>query len=97
MSPYQYATMVCSKYKERVRRLSGLGMQISPALGKEHCTDASIIFFSENGKCQEDPSKPSDTACNIGVISLSRFLRLEKVLLFQVVFGRPVEDLSAIE
>ncbi|XP_022119550.2 A disintegrin and metalloproteinase with thrombospondin motifs 16 [Pieris rapae] len=32
MSPYQYATIVCSKYKERVRRLSGLGMQISPAL-----------------------------------------------------------------
>ncbi|KAI8420420.1 hypothetical protein MSG28_008914 [Choristoneura fumiferana] len=31
-SPYQYATMVCTKYKERVRRLSGLGMQISPAL-----------------------------------------------------------------
>ncbi|XP_046970368.1 A disintegrin and metalloproteinase with thrombospondin motifs 16-like [Vanessa cardui] len=31
-TPYQYATMVCSKYKERVRRLSGLGMQISPAL-----------------------------------------------------------------
>ncbi|KOB64852.1 Uncharacterized protein OBRU01_20113 [Operophtera brumata] len=31
-SPYQYATMVCSKYKERVRRLSGLGMQISPVL-----------------------------------------------------------------
>ncbi|KAJ0174316.1 hypothetical protein K1T71_010462 [Dendrolimus kikuchii] len=31
-SPYQYATMVCSKYKERVTRLSGLGMQISPAL-----------------------------------------------------------------
>ncbi|CAD0203361.1 unnamed protein product [Chrysodeixis includens] len=31
-SPYQYATMVCTKYKDRVRRLSGLGMQISPAL-----------------------------------------------------------------
>ncbi|XP_063830905.1 A disintegrin and metalloproteinase with thrombospondin motifs adt-2 [Ostrinia nubilalis] len=29
-TPYQYATMVCTKYKERVRRLSGLGMQISP-------------------------------------------------------------------
>lgn len=26
--------MVCTKYKDRVRRLSGLGMQISPALGQ---------------------------------------------------------------
>lgn len=27
--------MVCTKYKERVNRLSGLGMQISPVAGKE--------------------------------------------------------------
>lgn len=33
-SPFQHATAVCSKYRERVRRLSGLGMQISPVLGK---------------------------------------------------------------
>lgn len=32
-SPFQHASTVCSKYKEKVRRLSGLGMQISPAIG----------------------------------------------------------------
>lgn len=33
-SPFQHASTVCTKYKERVSRLSGLGMQISPAVGK---------------------------------------------------------------
>lgn len=33
-TPFQHASMICSKYKDRVRRLSGLGMQISPSLGR---------------------------------------------------------------
>ncbi|XP_072942488.1 A disintegrin and metalloproteinase with thrombospondin motifs 16-like [Epargyreus clarus] len=56
-SPYQYATMVCSKYKERVRRLSGLGMQISPALEdpdrpcRVACQDERVAhrFYLVNG------------------------------------------------
>ncbi|XP_068894503.1 A disintegrin and metalloproteinase with thrombospondin motifs adt-1-like isoform X3 [Tenebrio molitor] len=32
-SPFQHASMICSKYKERVGRLSGVGMQIPPAVG----------------------------------------------------------------
>ncbi|XP_041985063.1 A disintegrin and metalloproteinase with thrombospondin motifs adt-1 [Aricia agestis] len=57
MTPYQYATMVCSKYKERVRRLSGLGMQISPALEEPDrpcrvaCQDERVAhrFYLVNG------------------------------------------------
>ncbi|RVE53006.1 hypothetical protein evm_002304 [Chilo suppressalis] len=55
-TPYQYATMVCTKYKERVRRLSGLGMQISPvpdrtcriALSRRTC--ASSLLPSERSR-----------------------------------------------
>ncbi|KPJ04103.1 A disintegrin and metalloproteinase with thrombospondin motifs 18 [Papilio xuthus] len=57
-SPYQYATMVCSKYKERVRRLSGLGMQISPVLEdpdrpcRVACQDERVAhrFYLVNGQ-----------------------------------------------
>ncbi|CAK1584204.1 unnamed protein product [Parnassius mnemosyne] len=57
-SPYQYATMVCSKYKDRVRRLSGLGMQISPALEDPDrpcriaCQDERVAhrFYLVNGQ-----------------------------------------------
>ncbi|KAH0813432.1 hypothetical protein GEV33_009359 [Tenebrio molitor] len=34
-SPFQHASMICSKYKERVGRLSGVGMQIPPACPDE--------------------------------------------------------------
>ncbi|PSN53910.1 hypothetical protein C0J52_02463 [Blattella germanica] len=33
-TPFEHATTVCSKYRERVRRLSGFGMQISPVACK---------------------------------------------------------------
>nr|CAD7577313.1 unnamed protein product [Timema californicum] len=33
-TPFEHASGVCDKYKERVRRLSGLGMQISPTAGE---------------------------------------------------------------
>ncbi|XP_045452573.1 A disintegrin and metalloproteinase with thrombospondin motifs 16-like [Melitaea cinxia] len=67
-SPYQYATMVCSKYKERVRRLSGLGMQISPALEDPDrpcriaCQDERVShrFYLVNG---QDGWFPLGTAC----------------------------------
>ncbi|XP_045777197.1 A disintegrin and metalloproteinase with thrombospondin motifs adt-1-like [Maniola jurtina] len=68
MSPYQYATMVCSKYKERVRRLSGLGMQISPALEDPDrpcriaCQDERVAhrFYLVNG---HDGWFPLGTSC----------------------------------
>ncbi|XP_037873682.1 A disintegrin and metalloproteinase with thrombospondin motifs 16 [Bombyx mori] len=67
-SPYQYATMVCSKYKERVRRLSGLGMQISPALEDPDrpcriaCQDERVAhrFYLVNG---HEGWFPLGTAC----------------------------------
>ncbi|XP_068620634.1 A disintegrin and metalloproteinase with thrombospondin motifs 16-like [Battus philenor] len=67
-SPYQYATMVCSKYKERVRRLSGLGMQISPALEdpdrpcRVACQDERVAhrFYLVNG---EEGWFPLGTSC----------------------------------
>ncbi|KAM3960344.1 LOW QUALITY PROTEIN: ADAMTS metallopeptidase stall [Aphomia sociella] len=67
-TPYQYATMVCSKYKERVRRLSGLGMQISPALEDPDrpcriaCQDERVShrFYLVNGN---DGWFPLGTAC----------------------------------
>nr|CAD7401636.1 unnamed protein product [Timema cristinae] len=33
-TPFEHASGVCDKYKERVSRLSGLGMQISPTAGE---------------------------------------------------------------
>lgn len=33
-STLEYATVICSQYSERVRRLSGLGMQLSAAVGE---------------------------------------------------------------
>lgn len=43
-SPFQHASMLCSKYKERVRRLSGLGMQILPVVGR-YAIKVQINFF----------------------------------------------------
>ncbi|KAG7301272.1 hypothetical protein JYU34_014187 [Plutella xylostella] len=67
-TPYQYATMVCTKYKERVRRLSGLGMQISPALEdpdrpcRVACQDEGVShrFYLVNG---QEGWFPLGTAC----------------------------------
>ncbi|CAB3229125.1 unnamed protein product [Arctia plantaginis] len=67
-SPYQYATMVCTKYKDRVRRLSGLGMQISPALEDPDrpcriaCQDERVAhrFYLVNG---HEGWFPLGTAC----------------------------------
>ncbi|KAL4704761.1 hypothetical protein ACJJTC_009778 [Scirpophaga incertulas] len=67
-TPYQYATMVCTKYKERVRRLSGLGMQISPVAEEPDracriaCQDerAAHRFYLVNGN---DGWFPLGTAC----------------------------------
>lgn len=44
-SAFQHATTVCSKYKERVRRLSGLGMQISAAIGTLKINKSLIIII----------------------------------------------------
>ncbi|CAG9856832.1 unnamed protein product [Phyllotreta striolata] len=73
-SPFQYASMVCSKYKERVRRLSGLGMQISPAIEdpdrscRVACQDDFIShrFYLVNG---EDGWFPFGTDCSKGMAS----------------------------
>lgn len=32
-STLEYATVICTQYGERVRRLSGMGMQLSPVVG----------------------------------------------------------------
>lgn len=73
-SPFQQASMICSKYKERVRRLSGLGMQISPAVEdpdrscRVACQDDFIShrFYLVNG---EDGWFPFGTDCSKGMAS----------------------------
>ncbi|XP_046752796.1 A disintegrin and metalloproteinase with thrombospondin motifs adt-1-like isoform X1 [Diprion similis] len=70
-SPYQFATSICSKYKERVRRLSGLGMQISPSIEDPDrpchvaCQDDTVShrFYLVNG---ENGWFPFGTACSKG-------------------------------
>ncbi|XP_018565898.1 A disintegrin and metalloproteinase with thrombospondin motifs adt-1-like [Anoplophora glabripennis] len=70
-SPFQHASMVCAKYKEKVRRLSGLGMQISPAVEdpdrpcRVACQDDSIShrFYLVNG---EEGWFPFGTDCSRG-------------------------------
>jgi hypothetical protein len=44
-TPFEHATKVCSKYRERVRRLSGFGMQISPAARKILLTFLFIVHL----------------------------------------------------
>ncbi|RZB54415.1 A disintegrin and metalloproteinase with thrombospondin motifs 7-like [Asbolus verrucosus] len=68
-SPFQHASMICGKYKERVRRLSGLGMQISPAVEdpdrpcRVACQDENIShrFYLVNG---EEGWFPFGTDCS---------------------------------
>ncbi|KAL1512738.1 hypothetical protein ABEB36_002278 [Hypothenemus hampei] len=70
-SPFQHASMICSKYKDRVRRLSGLGMQISPSLEdpdrpcRVACQDENIShrFYLVNG---DDGWFPFGTDCSKG-------------------------------
>lgn len=38
-TPFEHATTVCRKYRERVRRLSGFGMQISSVARKTILTE----------------------------------------------------------
>lgn len=67
----QHATTVCTKYKERVRRLSGLGMQISPAVEdpdrpcRVACQDENVShrFYLVNG---EEGWFPFGTDCGKG-------------------------------
>nr|XP_022913950.1 A disintegrin and metalloproteinase with thrombospondin motifs adt-1-like isoform X2 [Onthophagus taurus] len=70
-SPFQHASMVCTKYKDKVRRLSGLGIQISPIIEdpdrpcRVACQDESIQhrFYLVNG---EDGWFPFGTDCSKG-------------------------------
>ncbi|KAJ8924447.1 hypothetical protein NQ315_007244 [Exocentrus adspersus] len=70
-SPFQHASIVCTKYKERVRRLSGLGMQISPSVEDPDrpcriaCQDDTIShrFYLVNG---EEGWFPFGTDCSKG-------------------------------
>ncbi|XP_076268234.1 A disintegrin and metalloproteinase with thrombospondin motifs adt-1-like isoform X2 [Rhynchophorus ferrugineus] len=68
---FQHASIICTKYKDRVRRLSGLGMQISPSLEdpdrpcRVACQDENIShrFYLVNG---EDGWFPFGTDCSKG-------------------------------
>ncbi|XP_056633352.1 A disintegrin and metalloproteinase with thrombospondin motifs adt-1-like isoform X1 [Diorhabda sublineata] len=76
-TPYQHASMICSKYKEKVRRLSGLGMQISPAVEdpdrscRVACQDDFIShrFYLVNG---EDGWFPFGTDCSKGMAATKK-------------------------
>ncbi|KAJ4448313.1 hypothetical protein ANN_10328 [Periplaneta americana] len=71
-TPFEHATTVCSKYRERVRRLSGFGMQISPVAQdpdrpcRVACQDDEVNhrFYLVNG---EDGWFPFGTDCSRGV------------------------------
>jgi thrombospondin motif-containing protein 18 len=55
--------MICSKYKERVGRLSGVGMQIPPAVGKIQSLQNSQNTQKYTFLLQEDPDRPCRVAC----------------------------------
>ncbi|XP_065167157.1 LOW QUALITY PROTEIN: A disintegrin and metalloproteinase with thrombospondin motifs adt-1-like [Atheta coriaria] len=86
-TPFQHASVVCSKYKERVRRLSGLGMQISPALEdpdrpcRVACQDESIAhrFYLVNG---EEGWFPFGTDCSRGLADKKAYCISGKCLEF---------------
>ncbi|KAJ3648726.1 hypothetical protein Zmor_020505 [Zophobas morio] len=68
-SPFQHASVICGKYKERVGRLSGVGMQIPPAIEdpdrpcRVACQDENILhrYYLVNG---EDGWFPFGTDCS---------------------------------
>ncbi|CAH0552165.1 unnamed protein product [Brassicogethes aeneus] len=86
-SPFQHASMVCNKYKDRVRRLSGLGMQISPAIEdpdrpcRVACQDENIShrFYLVNG---EEGWFPFGTDCTRGSSDKKAFCISGKCLEF---------------
>ncbi|XP_049778621.1 A disintegrin and metalloproteinase with thrombospondin motifs adt-1-like [Schistocerca cancellata] len=77
-TPFEYATTVCSKYKERVARLSGLGMQISATAHdmdrpcRVACQDDQVShrFYLVNG---EDGWFPFGTDCARGATERKAF------------------------
>ncbi|XP_059477396.1 A disintegrin and metalloproteinase with thrombospondin motifs adt-1-like [Neocloeon triangulifer] len=70
-TPFEHASAVCSRYKERVRRLSGIGMQISPSVEdpdrpcRVACQDEAVPhrFYLVNG---EEGWFPFGTDCGRG-------------------------------
>ncbi|KAK9696181.1 Reprolysin family propeptide [Popillia japonica] len=86
-SPFQHASLVCTKYREKVRRLSGLGMQISPAVEdpdrpcRVACQDETIPhrFYLVNG---EDGWFPFGTDCSKGTANKKAYCISGKCLEF---------------
>ncbi|KAI4468517.1 adamts a disintegrin and metalloprotease with thrombospondin motifs protease [Holotrichia oblita] len=86
-SPFQHASLVCTKYREKVRRLSGLGMQISPAVEdpdrpcRVACQDETIPhrFYLVNG---EDGWFPFGTDCAKGTANKKAYCISGKCLEF---------------
>ncbi|XP_030752678.1 A disintegrin and metalloproteinase with thrombospondin motifs adt-1 isoform X2 [Sitophilus oryzae] len=84
---FQHASIICTKYKDRVRRLSGLGMQISPSLEdpdrpcRVACQDENIShrFYLVNG---EDGWFPFGTDCSKGSTEKKAFCISGKCLAF---------------
>ncbi|KAG8329988.1 metalloendopeptidase activity protein [Homalodisca vitripennis] len=86
-STLEYATMICTQYSERVRRLSGMGMQLSPALEDPDrscriaCQDETVLhrFYLVNG---EDGWFPFGTDCTKGDTTKKAFCIRGKCLEF---------------
>uniref|UniRef100_A0A8D8WU53 A disintegrin and metalloproteinase with thrombospondin motifs 18 n=2 Tax=Cacopsylla melanoneura TaxID=428564 RepID=A0A8D8WU53_9HEMI len=87
ISAVEYATKLCSKYSERVRRLSGLGVQLSPTSEDAHrpcrvaCQDESVLhrFYLVNG---EEGWLPFGTDCSRGEVGKKAFCVTGKCLEF---------------
>ncbi|XP_065338554.1 A disintegrin and metalloproteinase with thrombospondin motifs adt-2-like isoform X2 [Cloeon dipterum] len=86
-TPFEHASAVCSRYKERVRRLSGIGMQISPSIEdpdrpcRVACQDEAVPhrFYLVNG---EEGWFPFGTDCGRGVRSRQAYCVSGKCLEF---------------
>lgn len=87
MSAVEYATKLCTKYSERVRRLSGLGVQLSPTSDDAHrpcrvaCQDEAVLhrFYLVNG---EEGWLPFGTDCSRGDASKRAYCVAGKCLEF---------------
>ncbi|XP_071454884.1 A disintegrin and metalloproteinase with thrombospondin motifs adt-2-like [Hetaerina americana] len=86
-TPFEHASQVCSGYREKVRRLSGLGMQISPSVVdpdrpcRVACQDEKVRhrFYLVNGA---DGWFPFGTDCARGVPGKRAFCVAGKCLDF---------------
>lgn len=79
-STLEYATVICSQYSERVRRLSGLGMQLSAAVGE------TVELLSKSAVDVSQVASGPMYHCRPSLRKLKTLSRIINLYIFQILF-----------